>query len=94
MEEQAIELPPLPVRHVTREGAIGEVLWEDEYGPYTADQMQAYARAAVLQERERCAQIVESGMDFGEKSINWRAEEHVIYEALEAVAAAIRKPSP
>jgi mannose/cellobiose epimerase-like protein (N-acyl-D-glucosamine 2-epimerase family) len=86
-----VELPPLP------EPAISERLRSYPKATrdwFRADQMYDYARAAVLQERERCAQIVESGMDFGEKSINWRAEEHVIYEALEAVAAAIRKPSP
>jgi hypothetical protein len=54
------DLPELPVRHETRESAIGEVLWEDVYGPYTADQMRAYASEAVLVERERCARLVEA----------------------------------
>lgn len=58
------ELPPLPVRHITREDVTGSVLWETEDGPYSADQMreyaQAYAEAAVLAERERCAKLCET----------------------------------
>jgi hypothetical protein len=47
MEEQAIELPPLPEAEDGINYGAGDVpMW-------TADQMQAYARAAVLAEMER-----------------------------------------
>jgi hypothetical protein len=55
MEEQAIELPPMPEPH-----------WAEHFqgtiplGAFTADQMRAYARAAVLAERERCASVCEA----------------------------------
>jgi hypothetical protein len=48
MEEQAIQLPPLPEGRYT------------DFEAFNADQMQAYARAAVLAERERCAKVCES----------------------------------
>ena len=76
------DLPPLPVRHITREDATGAVLWESEEGPYTADQMIEYARLAVEQERERCAKLAESMMD--PKDDGWD-------ECLRLVALAIRK---
>ncbi len=45
-------LPKLPhaVAHI--------LLGDDSEDVFTADQMQAYARAAVLAERERCAMVV------------------------------------
>lgn len=52
MEEQAIELPELPETNFHDNG--DEYGHERTYG-FTADQMQAYARAAVLAERERIA---------------------------------------
>ena len=33
------EYPPLPVKNVIVNG-----LWEEEYGPYSADQMREYAK--------------------------------------------------
>lgn len=45
-------LPPLPVTNVIVDG-----LWEEQYGPYTADQMREYAKMAVEAEREACAEV-------------------------------------
>lgn len=47
------ELPPLPVTNVVVDG-----LWEEVYGPYTADQMHAYARAAVEADRATTIQAL------------------------------------
>ena len=49
-----IELPPLPVTNVVIDG-----LWEEQYGPYTADQMREYAEQAIEQAIERCAKVAE-----------------------------------
>ena len=61
MEEQAIELPQLPEpafdREVTYSGiAVNKVVTELYFD---ADQMQGYARAAVLAERSRALAEVE-----------------------------------
>jgi hypothetical protein len=81
MEEQAIALPDLP-------GATtyGGARWAGA-AFYTNEQMQAYARAAVLQERERCARVCES---LDEPFYSKRDE------LIERCAAAIRsgKPTP
>jgi hypothetical protein len=95
MEEQAIELPPLPpevepseqwrrdsikaTREAFRHYRETMGLSVDDMRTFSAAQIQAYARAAVLQERERCARLADD-MDFG----------------MGAIAAAIRsgKPTP
>jgi hypothetical protein len=56
MEEQEIDLPPLPESDFTDNG---DVFGHELTTGYTADQMQAYASAAVLSERERCARILD-----------------------------------
>jgi hypothetical protein len=96
MEEQAIELPPLPEPGVSR---------RDE-DAFTADQMCAYARAAVLAERERCAKVCEAQAEtvaenlYGHprhKAIEWakldkfESEYEKAEDVLGIVAAAIRK---
>lgn len=48
-----MEFPKLPVTNVVVDG-----LWEEQYGPYTAEQMQEYARQAVLAERNACINII------------------------------------
>ena len=62
------DLPPLPVRHITREDATGAVLWESEEGPYTAEQMHEYARLAVEQERELWDLLNEHGIHLSRNS--------------------------
>jgi hypothetical protein len=87
MEEQAIELPPLPEvpNRYTQSGDIKDVNTLLVNRADWRDQMRDYARAAVLQERERCARVCEQacvpdgGMDCA---------------PLLNAAAAIRKPSP
>jgi hypothetical protein len=58
MEEQAIELPELPKPAATLHSP------DDDLPMFAPVQMQRYARAAVLQERERCARLADE-MDFG-----------------------------
>jgi hypothetical protein len=52
---EAVEMPPLP------EPALSGYPQDspDEFVAFSSDQIQAYARAAVLAERERCAKICE-----------------------------------
>jgi hypothetical protein len=54
MEEQAIELPPLPDPSMRRDH-----IFDQQLRAFTPREMQAYARAAVLAERERCARILD-----------------------------------
>jgi hypothetical protein len=80
MEEQAIELPPMPqpawreMRPLTVPKVAAE--W------FSVEQMQAYARAVVMVERERCAQIADDA-DMHERSDSDRVAR--------GIAAAIRK---
>lgn len=53
------ELPPLPDAAFTYERHPGGIHEPERVGAYTADQMRAYAAAAVAQERERCAKLCE-----------------------------------
>ena len=53
---ETLPLPP-PAFPVLREGDIETACWEVDC--YTAEQMLAYAAAAVAQERERCAKMCE-----------------------------------
>ena len=46
------DLPKLPTRNVIIDG-----LWEEVRGPYTEEDMRAYALAAVAMEREACAKV-------------------------------------
>jgi hypothetical protein len=75
-------LPPLP------ESAH---LWSSNYmNVYTAEQVQAYARAAVAAEREACARLVDP-TDEHRRDSSWGylgGEQGV--ELLDAIAAAIR----
>lgn len=49
------ELPPLPEAATNTNRHSGRAGFSNPYGPaYTADQMRAYAAAAVAAERERC----------------------------------------
>lgn len=71
------ELPPLPQGAVYTPalGTVGAAMYT-----FTADQMRAYADAAVARERERCLAEVECGI-----WINMSTA-----EILDAIAAAIR----
>lgn len=91
------ELPPLPEKagwtidqredgwHVTGVAALS-----DGCDVYTAEQMQAYARAAVLAERERVCELIEQAMNFGEKTVNWPSEAEAVRESLEALRESVR----
>lgn len=95
------DLPPLP------EGKYQ--WWDDYYdgltlsqepearyeqmGLYDEDQMQAYARAAVAQERERCARICEELMPQNDPS-DWTELAKTNAETLGRAAAAIRADPP
>lgn len=65
-------LPPLPVTHVVIDG-----LWEDVHGPYSADDMRAYAQAAVLAERAACAKACDQ----------WTGRNDISGDALLAIRA-------
>jgi hypothetical protein len=104
MEEQAIELPPLPKRFAVLPKLIlpelhgmggNTTVFKDE-DAYTADQMQAYARACVLAERERCAKVCEALIDGRSKDdlITEEPNDAVTWGEIfsaEQIAAAIRK---
>ena len=68
-----INLPPLP------EGLVllgNSALFiggrpANVHSAYTAEQMHAYARAAIEQERERVLAIVEEKRPYNEESVNW-----------------------
>jgi hypothetical protein len=79
MEEQAIALPDLP-------GATtyGGARWAGA-AFYTNEQMRDYARAAVLQERERCARVCE------EEDLLTVVYPEAVYVHQGQLAAAIRK---
>jgi hypothetical protein len=79
MSEQAIDLPPLPELSADEIDMILDAAkvpeppagWDDydeqvvrAVLAHVNEQMQDYARAAVLQERERCARLADD-MDFG-----------------------------
>jgi hypothetical protein len=49
-----LNLPPLPVRNVIVDG-----LWEEEYGPYSAEDMRDYAKQAVEAERSEYQRLME-----------------------------------
>lgn len=88
-ESLPIELPPLPEPvgweysfHNQRHLAVHRVSGIRAVGVFTADQLRAYAEAAVLQERERCAKLV------GEVADAWLKNGHIPPPS--AAAAAIR----
>jgi hypothetical protein len=98
MEEQAIELPPMP-----------EPTWEMHptnpprraFAWFTRDQMQAFARAAVLLERERCAKLCEELRDKALSAQHGRQDDlqnvmlrQVAHVGAGECAAAIRKGTP
>jgi hypothetical protein len=78
-----VELPPLPDEQLLGAEVCGHVA---EFSGYTADQMRDFARAAVLQERERCARVCEEQAE-GE-------DQYCCQPLATSIAAAIRKPSP
>jgi hypothetical protein len=99
MEEQAIELPPMPelsddeIDMILDAAKVPEPPegWNDydvkvvrAVLAHVNDQMQSFARAAVLAERERCARVCEEMPDAHWPPLDLGAE----------FAAAIRKPSP
>jgi hypothetical protein len=49
------DLPELPTRNVIIDG-----LWEEVRGPYSEDDMRAYALAAVAMERERLENLAKA----------------------------------
>jgi hypothetical protein len=102
MTEARIDLPPLPEPFVETDAKVrGE--WA-QCVLYTADQMREYARAAVLQERERCSKDAARYRWLKER--NRDALAHIAYSVPEAcvfapagvddaIDAAIRaSPSP
>lgn len=70
-------LPPLPVENYVDEDG----LWAERLGPYTADQVRAYAWQCVLADREQCIGIV-----FDELDSNGQA--HAIAESIRALPRA------
>lgn len=86
MEEKE-NLPPLPANHVARENALGEVLWESEEGPYTADQMREYGALCARMAREEAAKVCEGLIPEMEDGVR---EDSYAATALRC-AAAIRK---
>jgi hypothetical protein len=60
MSEQAIALPSLPAPLLETNG---DVFGHDNAQGFTAEQMQAYALAERMAERERCAKFVEEGYE-------------------------------
>jgi hypothetical protein len=100
-----VELPPLPPevepkeswRKASRQSVRDAFahyretmgLSVDDMRMFTADQMRDYARAAVLQERERCARVCEE-VERKQENDNGMANTGGAAEC----AAAIRKPSP
>ena len=74
-------LPPLPDTdwRLHMPAARYEPAWTSSQEGFTADQMRAYATAAVAAERERCAKIVEEYNPGGS------------YHIRTALAAAIRR---
>ena len=74
------ELPPLPEPHWR---------WQtDPADAYTADQMRAYAAAAVAAERERCAKLCEEAKPKGGRM--WTDEQAACFDCLTHVSEAIR----
>jgi hypothetical protein len=55
MTDQAIKLPPLPYTDLRLSTGEGEPFGKG----FSEDDMQAFARQAVLEERERCAKVCE-----------------------------------
>jgi hypothetical protein len=115
MEEQAIELPPMPklpepfgfLEPTGRSPAFHFMRRQDEKGKpvYTSDQfddlLHAFARAAVLAERERCARLCdelkEEHMESAAQNNGRQSDFAFGYvNAAEELADAIRsgKPSP
>jgi hypothetical protein len=112
MNEQAIELPPLPApaKSNTSRAALTyndlsnnglPIMMGADFDAFTADQMRAYARAAVLAEREMCARLCdelkEEHMESAAQNNGRQSDFAFGYvNAAEELAAAIRsgKPSP
>jgi hypothetical protein len=77
------ELPALPEQTLLCRFMPGDYRYGDVHG-FTADQMRAYATAAVLAERERCARIADGvARQYAESAGGHSAER---------AAAAIRMP--
>lgn len=80
MEEQAIELPEMPV------GAAHT--WGGEWPEFSIEDMEKFGRACVLAERDRCAHIVETTPAEAFCTVMHQGQ---LQRARETFAAAIRK---
>jgi hypothetical protein len=95
--QEHVELPPPPEPAANKFGGY--------YPEYSEDQMRDYARAAVLQERARCEQVVRAEISRAESLMSVedgggpvfdREQTEAGIAALQTVASAIRsgKPTP